>query len=282
MTPKSKLETKVTTMKSYKQAFTLIELLVVIAIIAILAAILFPVFAQAKNAANNASDLSNTKQIGLTIHMYAADHDDHVPIGRADHYLEWTVPRTNGSRMTYNTRGYWYVTLQPYMRNKEILISPTKPSMYGIPIGGSRSGSYGANYRGFFGRRAAVNMGLHEYPAELIAVTASRRRASDEVPCSNNPNSSSCFGYYAVTSTWYNYWYNVRFNDRERANVVFGDSHAKALSRGEIFGPDELPAINTNESGMVISAGTHRNLSDAQLEFNMRRWNFPRADGRVD
>src|ERR1700731_1536676 len=59
-----------------KNAFTLIELLVVIAIIAILAAILFPVFAQAKLAAKKAVSISNQKQLGLAMIMYANDYDD--------------------------------------------------------------------------------------------------------------------------------------------------------------------------------------------------------------
>lgn len=62
-----------------KRAFTLIELLVVIAIIAILAAILFPVFAQAKLAAKQSVSLSNQKQIGLAILMYANNYDDVYP-----------------------------------------------------------------------------------------------------------------------------------------------------------------------------------------------------------
>src|SRR2546421_3197347 len=59
-----------------RTGFTLIELLVVIAIIAILAAILFPVFAQAREKARTTSCLSNTKQIGLSIMMYAQDYDE--------------------------------------------------------------------------------------------------------------------------------------------------------------------------------------------------------------
>ena len=61
------------------RAFTLIELLVVIAIIAILAAILFPVFAQAKAAAKKAVDLSNLKQIGLSMFLYGNDYDSGLP-----------------------------------------------------------------------------------------------------------------------------------------------------------------------------------------------------------
>src|SRR5437016_5406048 len=62
-----------------RRGFTLIELLVVIAIIAILAAILFPVFAQARERARMSACLSNMRQIGTGMMMYAQDYDETLP-----------------------------------------------------------------------------------------------------------------------------------------------------------------------------------------------------------
>lgn len=62
-----------------RRGFTLIEILVVVAILGVLAALLFPVFLSAREKARAASCLSNYRQIGIGIQMYAQDNDGNVP-----------------------------------------------------------------------------------------------------------------------------------------------------------------------------------------------------------
>jgi prepilin-type N-terminal cleavage/methylation domain-containing protein/prepilin-type processing-associated H-X9-DG protein len=97
-----------------RSGFTLIELLVVIAIIAILAAILFPVFAQVREKARQTSCLSNLKQLGTAMQMYATDHDGlYTPV----------VGRQPGEQFVYQWS--WLHRIEPYVKNLQIFIDPS-------------------------------------------------------------------------------------------------------------------------------------------------------------
>ena len=101
--------------------FTLIELLVVIAIIAILASILFPVFSRARAKARQTACLSNQRQLGTAIAMYAEDFDEILPLWSLVGGAPDGTGRLPGPPDTWDTQIY------PYTRNKQILYCGDNP-----------------------------------------------------------------------------------------------------------------------------------------------------------
>ncbi len=187
--------------------FTLIELLVVIAVIAILAALLLPAMSRAKDSGLGASCLSNVKQIGYSVFMYADDNKQVFPAPAV-----WWQAGPFHNRLGQVCGSEWYVgnaattatpvpntpapMIQPYLKNPLGWVCPkrrrgmtftTAPGSFDPSITGFLS--YGFNEIGCFclanpagGMQSptpSFKVTLVTHPAQLVAIT--------DVSGSNNP-----------------------------------------------------------------------------------------------
>ena len=108
--------------KKASSAFTLIELLVVIAIIAILASIALPAFSAVQERAKQTKDLSNGKQVALSLKQFALDNNGQFPnkIYGGGNTYEAAPPLAAGS--TSNDALRWLVPT--YTNSEDIFVVP--------------------------------------------------------------------------------------------------------------------------------------------------------------
>jgi prepilin-type N-terminal cleavage/methylation domain-containing protein len=217
-------------MKNKFQGFTLIEILVVIALISLLAAILFPVFSQVKEKGRQASCMSNLRQIGVAISLYASDYDGLYPFG-VSAYDKYHISPARDPR--FDTMSLLSEITFPYTKNKEIWrcssdtgmlkdewVSATIPNTKGVSP--SLFGVYGNSYE--YNTNLALKHKL--YGASLYA--GKEEKGSSEIVVAYDASWRWHSGFTSLKSAFDEYGYNLF--DRVFVNALFEDGHVKRQS----------------------------------------------------
>jgi prepilin-type N-terminal cleavage/methylation domain-containing protein/prepilin-type processing-associated H-X9-DG protein len=202
-----------------KPGFTLIELLVVLAVIAILMAIIFPVFFSARARARQTSCLSNLRQIGIAVSLYAQDNDQYCPYGVdiVDKNTDaWNTSDGGKYAADAHLLPLLATVLDPYTKSKQVWCCPADT---GFDQSDAGIGSIGlsAHPSAF----AAFGMS-YCYRTEL----AFHRKTTDLIG----------YGSYPLFEQHSGAEINVLFDcagvwHGDRFNTLMGDGHVKNLTR---------------------------------------------------
>lgn len=215
------------------RAFTLIELLTVIAIIAVLAGLLFPVFATARGKAREITCVSNLRQIGLSIKMYAQDYDELFPwaVDPTDKYTPEIWAGFPDFQKLIPDMPFLHQTLQTYIKSQELFRCPADVGYEIDDFNGAKPRSpheakptayiaYGTSY---------------VYRTEIAFLHAGENSFRD--PTNLNVLFDSA-----------GHWHNgliINLGDLQspdlRYNVLHGDGHTKKLTRRQLDAEWRLP-----------------------------------------
>lgn len=256
-----------------RSGFTLIELLVVVAIIAILAAILFPVFAQAREKARQATCLSNLRQMGTALMMYAQDYDETLMPGGVDIPCPSDLAAqgicTTG---TITTVSCFYLS-QPYSKNNKYTVCPD------IPVSDNSSNAK-VKWEGRLGYAMAwpvPGYATGKYSAlSFVKNPATHILASDVYPDGTGLTTWYDTGIFQVTDTSpfataeYDPGIGVNVGNHQRpmgrhlglVSTLYMDGHVKVVPFQQLYPVPESQCVKTACSSLAITRASNPALWD--------------------
>ncbi len=202
-----------------QQAFTLIELLVVIAVIAILAGMLLPALARARQSARATECLSQMRQLGLAVGLYADDNNDTFPRSQHSAFASGDLP--------------WERSLAPFLGSSTTLWTNLLRGVYHCPSDRrTEPWSYGLNVYYELG------------PDDDYCGKPQTWRRLTQVP---HPSGTILYAESLSSADHLmpNYWQTpadavdvAQTRHGTGANYIFADGHAAAMQFPATYAPD--------------------------------------------
>jgi prepilin-type N-terminal cleavage/methylation domain-containing protein/prepilin-type processing-associated H-X9-DG protein len=219
------------------RAFTLVEILVVISIIALLLALLIPAVNRARETARRTSCLSNLRQLGAAMMMYANDNAGAFPnsannVQQPHDWVYWQPGRDrNGSPLVQYLGG---------MFNENLFTCPsdsadTHPGPLVYPFSYTLNARIGGAFSSpttYIPLFRPVRLDYIQKPSEKILVIDESSEGIDDgawAPTDLNPEVGHAFNM--ISNRHDKFHENIRDSNAGSGNAVFADGHADYVER---------------------------------------------------